>query len=303
MSQVYPIFPPMSKGIDIAAYDAGAIWKQDYGKHRPRNAGVAAGSGATGARRGRVVGFSAASRARLRQWLVKAEYSGRSVAGITLTIPGINLVDEMESDRVFGVWCERQRKAGIPVIWRKEIQARGALHWHCIAWADKRARGQMVVDWWDCVRLLGEYRGPVKLSGEMVECVASSRMALAGAAEHAAKVEDDMADSERAMRYICDHASKRKQAQSQTCGRAWGIVCRKQLPLCSPSVARLAPAAVDQFVRLCRRLYAYRVPAKCVFGCRVERRSNRRLRWRGEHALIGHAASVARLVDWCNATS
>lgn len=283
--------------IQIRAYDAGAVVKRIM---PPAFRPVRSGGGATGVKRGNVVGFSSHSRARLRGWLVRAQYYGEQVAGMTLTIPGIALPEESECDRIWHQWHMRANRLGIAIIWRKEIQQRGADHWHLVCWATRQQLDRLRDNWWDCIESLGEYRGPIKMRGEIVEGSASSRMALPGAIEHCVVVDDSISDSSRALRYIADHASKSKQAQSHTKGRPWGIINRSRLPLSTVSEHGVDPLVACMFRRLARRLYAYRVKADCVFGSRIEHKSNSRLLRKGEHVLIGNQLALLRLAQWCN---
>ena len=288
------------ESIQVSAYDAGAVVRRrlPLASRLARSYGA---GGVSGRKRGKVSGFSAHSRSRLRNWLVRAQYTGEQVRGITLTIPGIALASESECERIWHQWHMRANRMGVPIIWRKEVQARGAVHWHCIAWCDRVLLDRLRSNWWDSVSSLGEYKGPMRLKcGETVNCIAGSRMALPGAYEHCVAVDDDIADSGRALRYIADHASKRKQAQSKTTGRPWGIINRRRLPLSEQGEHGIDPLVAPLFRRLARRLYAYRVPADCVFGTRIERRSNARLLRKGEHVLIGNQSALLRLVRWCN---
>ena len=297
-----PIFPPPPpREVRVHTFDAGCIVEQ----FRPIRPMSRRGRKApVGGRRGAVVGFSASSRARLRERIVTASFTGADVYGLTLTFPGIKLPSDDAVSLAWDRWRKAVSRLGCYVIWRKEIQRRGAIHWHCLLWADRRLAVRCRDLWWDSIDAMGPYIGPIRLSGgDVVEGRASSRMALPGAIEHAVGFERIGPDRARALRYLCDHTSKSKQEQSKTTGRAWGEICRSARRESDEGVAELHPAALDLFVRLCRRLYAYSVRANCVFGYRIERRSNRRLKWHGKHVLMGRPEAVRRLVQWCNTTA
>lgn len=85
-----------------------------------------------GVRRGEVKGFSHASRKAMREWFLthRVKDNHHSFA-VTLTVPGPPLKKEEWEKlwNVFGVYLRRQG-GGAP--WRKEVQSRDAVHWHCL---------------------------------------------------------------------------------------------------------------------------------------------------------------------------
>lgn len=88
-----------------------------------------------GGPRGKITGWTSASRRRFRRALIELEPSaGRDVAcvGCTFTVPGPVLPASVY--RELWVWFGKALdKARVGLIWRMEIQRRGALHWHGIA--------------------------------------------------------------------------------------------------------------------------------------------------------------------------
>jgi len=86
-----------------------------------------------GGLRGNIKGWSTSSRRRMREFLLthvlKDDYH---CAGVTLTIPG-PILSEDDTDKLWHIYQQRLRRSGGCAIWRREIQQRGASHWHLLA--------------------------------------------------------------------------------------------------------------------------------------------------------------------------
>ena len=181
-----------------------------------------------GGKRAIVTGWSAASRARLRDTLLKIEPpAGYVVADITLTVPG-DVVGPDEWRRIFHQFSKRVASSGCSMVWRVELQQRGQPHIHATIYGPTvdLLKDVAFEVWPDCVRLLGPYEYVFKNGG----CVAcDSRMWTPGAHEHAAQIKFDDG-SAGWWRYLCNHTSKLKQAQMGWQGRQWGVVGRGRLP-------------------------------------------------------------------------
>lgn len=82
--------------------------------------------------RGEVKGWSPASRKGMRNWMLTHEVMpGHDLFAVTLTVPGPPLAKE-EWEKLwhtFSVYLRRMKGAA---VWRKEVQSRDAVHWHCI---------------------------------------------------------------------------------------------------------------------------------------------------------------------------
>lgn len=108
----------------VTLYPRGCIM------HRPGRVSNPTGKG--GGLRGRVATFSKSSRRRLRNLLLTREWAAGFVSyGVTFTVPG-TIVTPEEYRKVWSVFSLDVVVAGHAMIWRAEVQGRGATHWHCI---------------------------------------------------------------------------------------------------------------------------------------------------------------------------
>jgi len=226
------------------------------------------------ATRGNINHWSAASRARLRDFLLTHNASGKPFA-ITLTVPGDVLpLDEWQSmTKLF--WSYVQRKK-IPSVWRVELQERKQPHLHVISWGDDS--GVLCTRWRSLVRALP----PVTFYTKSRHKVTCSRMALNGAYEHCTEIEQCDDDSSRWWRYLCEHTSKKKQAQLGYKGRQWGVVHRAGFASIVPESYSLELSEWFRFMRVLRRLTKSR-------------------KWRGSKGAsvwFSNPDSIRRLLDW-----
>ncbi len=116
----------------------------------------------TGKGRGKrkaITGWSMASRRRMQEVLLTSHFVGMNIHDITLTIPG-PLMSMEDSKKLWADYCRRVSDAGLCMIWRIEIQERGAYHWHCIAGSPAGEKGEIYKSlWMDALRR----SGPVKM--------------------------------------------------------------------------------------------------------------------------------------------
>jgi len=76
------------------------------------------------------------------------------------------------------------------------------------------------------------------------------------------------------MRYVADHASKRKQEQMGWQGRQWGVIGRKWL--IRRKGKDLGVSERERFIilRVLRRLRRYKLRVPCVFGSKLSRKGS-----------------------------
>ena len=262
--------------------------------------------GKGGGIRGKIEGWSKASRRRMRAFLLTmAPPEGWMYLSASLTIPGPPVEPE-RAKRLFNAWARLVQKMGWCAVWRLELQERGQLHWHILMAYPPGARWCRAVEFWkDLIRDEGpevfdppfvQKSADGSWSHEWAE-VKSSRMALYGAEQHACVAERD--DGRGAWhRYISDHASKTKQAQIAVgMGRHWGIIGRALYRRVLPDlVADLTDQQYAKLRRAYERLATPHIKAPCVFGSRLGFRIHRG-RW-GSAVCFCRPETVRRLVDW-----
>lgn len=188
-----------------------------------------------GVKRGKVNSFSSKSAKRLRRALMRAYVPGVEPYGLTLTVP--ITVDDWHDDWYACFKRFRQSCLRLPgfvaLIWRVELQSRGMPHLHCLVWVKTE---------WDIVRLQDLWRKALngwrlcpprsvkrKILGEWMEIEAKTQgdAYVDGALDMSRTTTclvDSLSESSTSVRYLCDHTSKRKQAQLGYQGRQWGIV-------------------------------------------------------------------------------
>lgn len=193
-----------------------------------------------GVKRGKVTTFSCESVKRLRRALMTAYVPGLEPWAVTLIV--LVTVDDWQDEWAACVkrfWQSCLRLPGfVSSIWRVELQARGMPHLHCVVWAHAE---------WDIVRMQGLWKQALngwclcpslsvkrKVLGEWMEIeVKTQGDAYVDGAFDMSKTTtcrvDRLSGSSSSVRYLCDHTSKRKQAQLGYPGRQWGIVGRKRL--------------------------------------------------------------------------
>jgi len=112
-----------------------------------------------GGKRGKIKDWSVGSRRRMRNFLfTHALPAGFELANITLTIPG-PVLPRGTIKRIWNHFQVKFRRRGCVCVWRKEVQARGQIHYHLLA----GLRGDLKEDaitsmWFDCLGAV-EYEG------------------------------------------------------------------------------------------------------------------------------------------------
>lgn len=192
-----------------------------------------------GGERGKVKGWSEASRRRMREFLLTSKpVDGLTVYGVTLTVPGPPITPQ-EASHLFDHFTKNYlTRNGCGMVWRIEVQKRGAVHWHGIISAPRalrvadfpaplRADYALRCYWSEALKVLGKCDHDTEWQGRPVTLLNHFRGDLPGADVHAFNVQ--MEGGEGAwLRYLQDHATKSKQEQIATgFGRHWGIVGRK----------------------------------------------------------------------------
>lgn len=166
--------------------------------------------------RGNIEGLSQDSRTRLRKKIMTTACPW-PVYSVTLTIPGEVMPWEQEK-KIFDAYYQSFRNKKVCFIWRKEIQARGASHWHCIFWAHSNLSYHDILYPWHAA--LGDR---LKLKGARLYSV------------HIEKLEGEDKDCSLWCRYMQDHMTKSKKVQEAHEGRQWGVINKKYFEEAKPS--------------------------------------------------------------------
>jgi len=216
------------------------------------------------AKRGKVRGFSFKSRARLRETILTKDIEGHELHGLCLTLPGGQMPENhIELFRkAFDAWRHRfaRKHPTAGAVWRVELQQRKAPHLHLLVWlspSDKvsgfLARSEIARDWCYCVMAAGwPFDGSDGVSNFI---------------EHGT-LWSEVATRASALRYLCDHASKHKQAQLGWQGRQWGVISAPNFRKLSPD-RELDGLAAILAARVWSRLRRYKVSdPRLPFGWR-----------------------------------
>lgn len=270
----------------------------------PCNAGNPTGKG--GGTRSKITGFTLAARRRMREALLAYSIPGGECFGLTLTVPWPDDWIQADENRAceefracfhrFGV-AFRRKCSELGAIFRVELQQRKAPHIHAIIWAPARPAprpsgapvvppgGDAAARWFGTLAALWFASVPDLHGGS-----------LPGFAHHGVKA-DPIPDEGAMLRYLCDHATKAKQAQLGYQGKQWGFINRDALTK-QPGDSLPFPdnPAGDKaralFARALRRLSAYHKTAPCVFGYHTLRNRRRC------GVFYAHSAPVLRLYAW-----
>lgn len=272
--------------------------------------------------RGDILGWSSASRRRLREWLLcHRPIINHDAIGITFTIPGPP-VSLIQAKALFDDFTKHFCLShNIGLCWRLEIQKRGSFHWHALASVPQLAadvRGVkssysfILMGWLDCLDKLGKV-DYISESGVQNNCLRSE---LAGAWRHSVDIQA-AGDSGAWLRYLQDHASKSKQEQCpERCGRHWGVVGRRffEASECESFLKFDDDASFYRFLRAFQRLCTpvmshspsrLRSPAKFAdrpfsgasLGWRIRRGG------RGRSVWFSRPDTVRRLHSWATITT
>jgi len=274
-------------------------------------------TGKGGGKRGKIKGWSSASRRRMRKFLLthRVQHS-LCTYGVTLTVPGP--VDVGASQKAFHQFCVEVQQRGWCAVWRVEVQKRGALHWHLLMGLPAGAREAVRDVWYRCVGNMGWFaaelaertaravrrlieegeweQGPDYEEDPDGQLWISNRMLLPGSHPHALDVQTDGGKGAW-LRYLQDHATKTKQEQlAVSIGRHWGVVGRDRFVQALPDeVVTLDYRDYCRIVRWCQRLATPRVKdPRAPFGRRSGYRI-RRGRW-GESVWFSRVETVQRMM-------
>ncbi len=273
-----------------------------------------------GSTRGEIKGWSKASRRRLRHVLLTSTGpEGTKPFGLTFTIPGVPALSPGESKIVWGNFCREVERLGLVMIWRLEVQERGALHWHAVLWAEDmvpmKPRNKKDQDWhptklalfdlWmDALRKAppvdrpeDPYYGPEGTWKVGISCCC--RSAWPGADKWSFDCQDGHGARGAWLRYLQDHATKHKQAQiPEGIGRHWGIVGRSRLKSLLPDhVQELTDRQFKAVVRKMQRLATPmkpcpKAPFGKILGYTLRRGS------KGTSVWFSKPETIRRLVEW-----
>ena len=276
--------------------------------------------------RGEIVGWSLASRRRMRQWLVTHQPpEGWHQFAVTVTIPGpVMAVPEWRA--LWDRWRKRIERQEWAAVWRIEIQERGQVHWHLWVTAPPHVvesvtvgqyicgpdwtSGQLRQMWLDCldgceaVHYTKKDGSPCAgrlPTGEWVTW--GSRSWWPGAERHAVDVNYGEGEQVRGgwLRYLQDHASKGKQEQiPENVGRHWGVIGKNLWREVVPDFVPLPGRAWWRFIRAYERLVSgTEYCPSAVFGRRV-RRGIKRGRF-GRTVTFTRPDTLLRLSRWASA--
>lgn len=171
--------------------------------------------GDRGGKRGKCVGFSPASRLRMKKRLAKLNIKDKYCFFISLTYPEKYIKDIRVSKRdldVFRKAFAREFESFVGGIWRLERQKRGAPHYHMLLVSDKPISRKKIIEfikrrWADIVRTsyiksggdekeyLDHYEKHVN-SGHNVQFMKSREMVQNYISKYIAKVDEDSVDDE-----------------------------------------------------------------------------------------------------------
>lgn len=220
-------------------------------------------------KRGEIDGFSKASRRRMREAMLTRYIEGAYLVGVTFTVPwkGSNFAPLMDEFREcwnrFGV-SFRRALPNSSMIFRVELQQRGAPHIHGLVWIAAQdvggVGGAPVVPLTPANVLALAY---FQLREMWLHSVPNLHRGSYRAFERYGVKVEMIADAGAMFRYLADHASKHKQAQLGYKGKQWGIIGDKNLSTRSPVVLPPfeSPRHEVVFLRLLRKVMRYRLRA------------------------------------------
>jgi hypothetical protein len=274
-----------------------SIYRQGMMLHRPVK-GVKPPN--SGGKRDVIIGWSMKSRRRMREYmLTHCAPEGWLTIGPTFTIPG-PVMPPREAAKLFADFSLQVYKHGWGMIWRVEVQQRGALHWHALLIGPKESHPNDVsMLWADCLRslpALPEYET------EKTTYLNISRAALPGASRYACVVPD--ADAKRGawLRYLQDHSTKAKQEQiPESIGRHWGVVGRKRFVEHEPIIkVDLTDRQYAKALRAFQRLWTPSRPNPAApFGRSLSYSPTRGRR--GHAVAYTNPITAARICEWAKA--
>jgi len=258
-------------------------------------------------KRGKIIQWSTSSRRRLREFVLTHEVIGATIHNVTLTVPGGPMSLE-SSAHLWKLWRDVISLRGWSCVWRKELQERGAFHWHMVLYTSKESGRDLWIDlptlWRSCLRTvsLSEYpQGFDWITKNGYGQIGIHRDQVLGADSHSCLCVKGSDDNVGWYRYLIDHASKVKQCQllKEGSGRHWGVINRKGFSLSAVDSVNLPLPVYNRFLRVYQRL--------CTAQCKTSRkgvpfgrRLNRRRRFgvSGSTVLFSRPQTVHRIMEW-----
>ena len=267
-------------------------------------------------KRGAIKEWSKASRRRLREFmLTNSAPADWLTLGISFTVPGPALVVD-ETKRLWDKFRMLLKREEIGVIWRLEVQKRGAVHWHLIAicpkkigYAPRLSLGGLGADifsvsWFEALDSLGECEYPehsyIDENGKekIIPYQKGLRSRFKGARLSCVDIQEN-GNRGSWMRYLQDHTSKSKQEQLPVgFGRMWGHFGDKHFVKTAPeSVVDMSEKSYFRFLRMFKRLCTPSYPDKLkpfgrALGYSPSRGKSGRSIW------FSKPETVKRLQEW-----
>lgn len=230
------------------------------------------------AKRGKLDGkYSSASFRRLRQYCITHDCNGECW-GITLTIPGLDLVPVSFVKQAVHTLCVWANDNHIPLIWRCELQQRGQPHLHIVAYCSAAKCIYMFAEWQKLVSGFDNVYSVEMIDKNKKDLVCINRMFVNGS-NHAFDLQKLTGDF-RSWRYLVAHTSKGKQAQMGWQGRQWGVINRAAMTVCDGFNYELEDCEIYAVRRWVRRL------------------SRRRINHFGKHFLLLNPNTLMRMIEF-----
>lgn len=275
----------------------------------------------SGGVRGDCVGMTSAVARRFRQELITHRpKDGNIIANLTLTVPGSPLTIE-EKNKVFNLALRYYfKKMGWGAYWRMEMQRMicqpsglRRVHWHLIlsmgfdqfpgdfrtvdrVTAAGFVRHLISQEWLRILDSLGDDEH-VTNRGRMHIC---PRSRLPGAFRNAVHVDLSDTPQGRWLRYLADHASKKKSEQmARGYGRVWGFIGDRAAFEDVPGIIGPDMTERQELVflhRLRRMMLRWIHDPRAPFGFR-RGYENPAGEW-GTSYWFGNTADIQRLADW-----
>jgi len=195
-----------------------------------------------GGKRGKVKGFSFASRRRLMYTIAKIKLDAELPVFITLTYPML-FPSPMESKKHIDAFRKRLLRAfpGIGYIWKLEPQERGAPHYHIMAWG---------VSEMDLKNFIPEVWFEIAGGGDMLH------LAFHEGRLHNQHCVNKVRSRNGVMRYASKYLGKTFDVAGWTeiyPGRFWAVVQKENIPFGVECVYEISQGQAEHIIRYQRR--------------------------------------------------
>lgn len=220
---------------------------------------------------------------------------GWMTLGASFTIPGPPPTPS-EARKLWEWYCREVQRRGWGMVWRVEIQKRGAFHWHSLLIGPRESHPlDCSFLWMQGLRNMA----PVDhVSSSGTQWVQTARSALPGADLHAVEISQEGGRGSW-LRYLQDHASKSKQEQiPENIGRHWGVVGRSLFVSVQPvDIVGLTDREYARVLRCLQRLWTPSRPnPSSPFGRSLSYTPTRGRR--GHCVAFTRPDTAARLCEW-----